>query len=229
MVKRVAIIGAGFSGIMAAKYALENDLEPVVFERNDEICGLWSTKNTAIWGTLKTIITKYATEFSDHPWPRDTQLYPWATEMNEYLQSYAKKFDVIKNIRLNHLVKFVKQIETNKWEITFEDLVKKEVSTEIFEFLVMASGTYSEPKLPSDENASAFKGLIMHRSQFRAKDERLKGKKVLVIGGSISSVEVSDLLVGHVESVTHVFRSPPIITSRLWKMQIDEPNKYIDN
>jgi ribulose 1,5-bisphosphate synthetase/thiazole synthase len=43
----VAIIGSGMSGLVSAKYALENDLVPFVFERSAAIGGeLWSIGST---------------------------------------------------------------------------------------------------------------------------------------------------------------------------------------
>lgn len=39
-VKRVAVIGAGVSGLVSVKACLEEGLEPVCYERNDEI-GKW--------------------------------------------------------------------------------------------------------------------------------------------------------------------------------------------
>lgn len=57
--KRVAIIGAGSSGLVCAKYALENDLLPVVYESSNQVGGLWSAKDTAIWEGLHSNISKY--------------------------------------------------------------------------------------------------------------------------------------------------------------------------
>lgn len=45
--KRVAIIGAGSSGLCNIKCCLEEGLEPVCFESSDEIGGLWRFKVSA--------------------------------------------------------------------------------------------------------------------------------------------------------------------------------------
>lgn len=39
--KRIAVIGAGISGLGAIKCCLDEDLEPTCFERSDDIGGLW--------------------------------------------------------------------------------------------------------------------------------------------------------------------------------------------
>lgn len=41
MVKRVAVIGAGVSGLSSIKCCLDEDLEPTCFERSTAIGGLW--------------------------------------------------------------------------------------------------------------------------------------------------------------------------------------------
>uniref|UniRef100_A0A8C4WD75 Flavin-containing monooxygenase n=1 Tax=Gopherus evgoodei TaxID=1825980 RepID=A0A8C4WD75_9SAUR len=41
MVQRVAIIGAGVSGLASIKCCLDERLEPTCFERSDDIGGLW--------------------------------------------------------------------------------------------------------------------------------------------------------------------------------------------
>ena len=41
MGKRVAIVGAGASGLSAIKCCLEEGLEPVCFEKTGSIGGLW--------------------------------------------------------------------------------------------------------------------------------------------------------------------------------------------
>ena len=53
--KKVCIIGAGSSGLAAAKHMTEQDLLPVIYEKNSVPGGLWSsssTNRTAIWEGL---------------------------------------------------------------------------------------------------------------------------------------------------------------------------------
>lgn len=44
MTKRVAVIGAGASGLTAIKCCLDEGLEPTCFEKTDDIGGLWRYK-----------------------------------------------------------------------------------------------------------------------------------------------------------------------------------------
>lgn len=44
MVLRVAVVGAGGSGLTCIKACVEDGLEPVCFESSDDIGGLWNFK-----------------------------------------------------------------------------------------------------------------------------------------------------------------------------------------
>jgi len=43
---RVAVIGAGVSGLPAIKCSLDDGLEPVCFEQTGDIGGLWNYENS---------------------------------------------------------------------------------------------------------------------------------------------------------------------------------------
>ena len=73
MAKRVAVIGAGVSGLTATKACLDEGLEPVTFERTTNIGGLWDFTEEVRedQGCVKrgTVIntSKELTAFSDLP------------------------------------------------------------------------------------------------------------------------------------------------------------------
>lgn len=82
--KRVAIIGAGPAGLVCGKYALENGITPVIFDRKAVPGGLWSA-GTAIWDQMHTNVSKYSVSFSDFPWPEHSSIIPSAQEVYNYL------------------------------------------------------------------------------------------------------------------------------------------------
>lgn len=221
----VAIIGAGPSGLVSAKYALEYGLRPVVFEKSSHISGKWSAKNAAFWIGLRSNTTRFLSRFSDHPWPKDTRLHPFVNEINDYLSSYARRFDLGKHILLRHKVTFVKSLGDKSWEVTYQNLVTRETTTEKFDFVIVASGAFQRPYIPKEDNMDSYSGLIIHSSDFRFNDSRLKLKNVVVVGGTLSGVEISANLVGHVGAVYHVFEKSPVVLPLLWKLKLDG-NKY---
>lgn len=107
---RVAILGAGVSGLAAAKQL--SHLNPVVFEATGSLGGVWqhcSYRSTR----LQSLRCDY--EFSDFPWPdRDNSNFPSHAEIVDYLTAYAKHFDLLKNIRFNSKVVEVQFIGDRK-------------------------------------------------------------------------------------------------------------------
>lgn len=100
--KQVAIIGAGISGLVACKYCLSKGFEPVVFESESDIGGVWA--KTIKTTRLQQPKTMY--QFSDFPWPSTvTDVFPTQQQIHDYLRSYAKRFDLAPYIKLHSKVK----------------------------------------------------------------------------------------------------------------------------
>lgn len=53
--KTVAIIGAGSSGLVSAKYSLDHGFDVTVFEQNEQLGGIW-------WFTNETGVNQYGLE-----------------------------------------------------------------------------------------------------------------------------------------------------------------------
>lgn len=85
--KRVAIIGSGPAGLVAAKTALESGLTPVIFDRKRTPGGLWAA-GTAIWDNMHTNVSRYSVSFSDFPWPANSSIIPSAKDVFNYLLRY---------------------------------------------------------------------------------------------------------------------------------------------
>lgn len=103
---RVGIIGAGISGIAAAKQLSRQN--PIVFEATDSIGGVWKHCSFA---STKLQTPRCDFEFSDYPWPqRDNSSFPSYLEILDYLHNYATHFDVLKFIKFNSRVVEIRYI-----------------------------------------------------------------------------------------------------------------------
>lgn len=98
-VLKVGILGAGISGLAAAKELARYD--PVVFEATDSIGGVW---RHCSFRTTKLQTPRMDYEFSDFPWEDRSQSFPTHAEILEYLHGYATHFDLWRHIRLNSKV-----------------------------------------------------------------------------------------------------------------------------
>lgn len=101
MGKKIAIIGAGMSGILACKHALEKGFDPIVFESGSCIGGVWvSTIDSTKLQTPKDYF-----RFSDFPWPDFVvEDFPDHNQVLEYIRSYAAHFEVVSRIRFTSKV-----------------------------------------------------------------------------------------------------------------------------
>src|SRR5437763_5950185 len=107
---RVAVVGAGPSGIVAAKHALEAGFDVTVFEAGDGLGGQWYTtaRHSGVWPGMHTNTGRAMTAFSDFPAPEDHSLHPAAAQIRAYLEAYARRFGVIDRIRFETPVEEVR-------------------------------------------------------------------------------------------------------------------------
>src|ERR1700710_1913717 len=98
---RLAIIGAGPGGLVAARYALEAGFDVAVFEASDDLGGQWHTSapHSGIWPGMRTNTSRMMTAFSDLPPPPDHEVFPRAEQVQAYLRRYAAEHEVTGRIR----------------------------------------------------------------------------------------------------------------------------------
>lgn len=98
MERKVGIIGGGISGLLACKYTLSKGFKPIVFESRGGIGGVW----TKTLETTKLQTPKPLYQFSDFPWPASvTDDFPHQHQVYDYIESYARHFDLVRHIKFN--------------------------------------------------------------------------------------------------------------------------------
>lgn len=225
MNQKVAIIGAGPSGLCSAKAALENNLIPIVFDKAEQPCGLW-IPDRIVWSSMRINSSKYLTSFIDFPWPDDSLMFPDARQVFDYLINYIKINSLEKCLKLNTTVESIKKTFDNNWEITYFDSVKNQRNIENFKFVIIATGINNKPLIPEIKGIKSFKGKIIHSSSYRSNDEFYKSKKVVVVGCSSSSVEIaSDIAQTSSEKILNVFTRPYLVLKKLIKIKCIENSK----
>lgn len=196
---RVAVIGAGPSGLVAAKHALEAGFVTTVFEASDDLGGQWYTTapHSGVWPGMHTNTSRAMTAFSDFPAPPDYPLHPAAEQIQAYLRAYAHRFGVIDHIRFNTPVENVR----TGWEVDGEP----------FDAVVIASGRFHKPHVPVA--LAAFTGELIHAYDYPGAGH-FRDRRTLVYGNGISGLEIaSDLaLTGPIVSA---FRKPRYVIQKV--------------
>lgn len=188
--KRVCVIGAGPSGITAAKNLLDQGLSIVVYDYGSEVGGNWIYSDTAshssVFETTHIISSKSLSQYDDYPMPPDYPDYPSHQQLARYFQSYAHHFDVYKHIQFNTLVEKCEQDASGKWSVTTRK--NNLSSTQTFDALAVCNGHHWKPRYP--EYPGAFAGTLMHSHDVK-RFSAFNGKRVLVIGGGNSACDVA--------------------------------------
>uniref|UniRef100_A0A8C4U2X5 Flavin-containing monooxygenase n=1 Tax=Falco tinnunculus TaxID=100819 RepID=A0A8C4U2X5_FALTI len=205
MVRRVAVIGAGVSGLASVKSCLDEGLEPTCFERSEDIGGLWRYTDSTDSGRVsvyRSIITNTSKEmscFSDFPCPEDFPSFLPHSLLLEYFRMYAQHFDLLRHIRFKTTALSVRKrpdfTTSGQWDVVTETDGVQE--SHIFDAVMVCTGHFQEPYLPLASFPGIdthFKGQYIHSREYRDV-EAFRGKRVLVIGigntGGDLSVELS--------------------------------------
>ncbi|KAF3779797.1 putative flavin-containing monooxygenase 1 [Nymphaea thermarum] len=219
--KKIAIVGAGISGLIACKYLKTKGFDPIVFEMKDNVGGVWlRTLDSTLLQT-----PKLAFQFSDFPWPASvTNSRPTHGEVLEYIQSYAKHFQLLQYIEFNSKVvgmDFVKNSESQEngviscngtawsgeafgssgsWHITVHNAQQRCTKVHIVDFVIVCTGRYGDiPKMPTFEagkGPEVFKGKVVHAMELYSMDHNqvddlISGKKTVVVGFQKSAFDIA--------------------------------------
>ena len=97
-----------------------------------------------------------------------------------------------KYIKFNRIVRDVKYDEsTKKFHARAKDGLKNAMlDWETFDMVLVASGHYSVPHIPTFPGIEKFPGRVMHSHDFRDANE-FTGKRLLCIGSSYSAEDIA--------------------------------------
>jgi len=184
--KRVCVVGAGPSGIAAAKNCILAGLDVTVFEKGDKVGGNWvfnsKTGHSSVYENTHIISSKVWSEYEDFPMPDDYPDYPSHKQLQAYFESYARHFGVYERIRFSHVVQKITRLPGGEWSVEFTD-AEGAGHVETFDVLMVANGHHWSPKYP--DYPGKFNGRTMHSHDFKGVDDNWRGKNVLVVGAAI--------------------------------------------
>lgn len=181
---RVCVIGAGSSGLIAAKNLVEAGFEVDVLERAGDLGGNWNygMPYARVYASTRMISSKPFTQIPDYPMPAAFPDYPHHSEVLAYLRGYAEHFGVQSCIRFDTPVVKVTPCAQG-WDVT---VGAGEVRR--YGAVVIANGHNWLPKQPS--YPGNFTGTTMHSADYK-EPSSFRGKRVLVVGGGNSGCDIA--------------------------------------
>ena len=233
MTKRVAVLGAGPSGLaqlrafQSAKANGEDIPEVVCFEKQENWGGLWNyTWRTGLdnngepcHGSMYRYLwsngPKEGLEFADYSFEehfgKQIASYPPRAVLFDYIEGRVKKANVRDWIRFNSAVRWVSYNEdAGNFTVTVHDHEKDSVYSEDFDHVICATGHFSTPNVPYYDGFDTFNGRILHAHDFRDARE-FAGQDILVVGSSYSAEDIGSQCWKYgAKSITSSYRSAPM-------------------
>ncbi|MDG2273415.1 MAG: NAD(P)/FAD-dependent oxidoreductase [Halioglobus sp.] len=193
---RIAIIGAGMSGIAAVvKLQKAGYTDVTVYEKTDRVGGTWR-ENTYPGLSCDVPSRWYSFYFALKPdWPHR---YSYGADIQAYLEQVAEDFGVTQKVTFNTAVA----------ELTYEApcwrLLTSDGKHEIFDVVISATGILHQPQYPEIKGLDTFRGACFHTARWDHSKE-LKGQRVGIIGTGSTACQIVGAITEQVSEM-HVFQ-----------------------
>src|SRR5258705_7593589 len=190
--KTFCIMGAGVAGLAAEKTFAARGHRVTILQRRRHLGGVWERARS--YPDVKTQSPKSLYRYTDKPMPDSYPEWPNGPQVHAYLTEYAKDHGLMPRMRFNSTVVGMARRNSGVpgWllEIRTSD---GNVAREEFGFVAVCTGQFSEPQTISQPGEDAFKaagGKILHSAR-HTDASIVKGKKVVVLGGSKSATDIA--------------------------------------
>lgn len=192
---RVAVIGAGMAGILAAIELRRRGVECVVFEKADRVGGTWR-ENTYPGLSCDVPAHSYTYTFARNPdWSR---WYADGAEIQRYFERVADEHGVLALVRFGDEVTGLEFVDGG-W-----NLRTASGHADRFEAVIAATGVLHHPNVARLDGIDTFAGSSFHSARWDH-DVPLDGRRVGVIGTGSTAVQITSALVPRVERF-HLFQ-----------------------
>jgi len=219
--KQVCIIGAGSSGITAAKALKEKGISFDCFEKGSNIGGVWRFNNdnglSSAYRSLHINTNRVVMAYSDFPMPDDYPMFPHHSDIIEYFENYVEHFKLREHITFNTSVTDVVRKSDGSYNITLDNRQSFD-----YQHVIVANGHHWNPRFPTPAFKGEFTGEILHSHYYR-EAEQVQDKDVLVVGIGNSAVDIAcEAARQHTGKVVISTRSGAYITPNwIWSMPFD--------
>jgi hypothetical protein len=185
--RRVAVVGAGASGLAALRALTKAGFDAVAYERGAAIGGVWTLEDrpTAAYRSLHLITSRARTEFAEFPMPDDTPDYPARDDVGRYLEAYVRHFGLLERVRLGNGVRRAARRAGGGWELELDD-----GGTDEADVLVAANGHNEQASWPEPAYPGEFGGEQLHALDYREADA-FRDRNVLVVGMGNSAMDIA--------------------------------------
>jgi hypothetical protein len=185
----VCVIGAGSSGIAAAKALHERGIRFDCFEKSDRVGGNWVFGNrngmSSAYRHLYINTSRERMQYSDHPMPKSYPDFPHHTHIAAYFDGYVDHFGFRDQIIFNTGVERAELTGDGLWKITTDV-----GDVRMYDALVVANGHHWNPRWPEPAFPGEFHGKVLHSHHY-VDNKEFDGKNVVVLGMGNSAMDIA--------------------------------------
>ncbi len=207
---RVAVIGAGMSGIVAGYRLRQCGIDVTIYEKNAQVGGTW-LENSYPGCRVDVPSHLYAYSFFQRSdWPDHFSSQP---VLEKYFVEVANTTGVTEVVKFNSEIKSIIFDDTlNKWklEIVKQSGADGEVESPencLYDGVISAVGQLNRPFIPLIEGQSSFLGSSFHSANWNG-EISLENKRVAVVGTGASAAQIVPSIASQVSNL-YVFQRTP--------------------
>jgi dimethylaniline monooxygenase (N-oxide forming) len=191
MLPTACVIGAGSSGIAAAKTLHERGFEFDCFEKSDRVGGNWVYKNTngmsSAYRSLHINTSRERMEYPGFPMPKSYPDFPHHTHIARYVDAYVDHYGFRDRITFRTGVERAER--DDGWRITLDTGEERR-----YDVLLVANGHHWDARWPEPAfpGADEFEGIQMHSHDYLGDDAAyFRDKSVVVLGMGNSAMDIA--------------------------------------
>ncbi|KAF5510704.1 Dimethylaniline monooxygenase [N-oxide-forming] 2 [Colletotrichum siamense] len=205
---KVAIIGAGASGLVTAKYLSQAkqyfgvpEIEIRIFEREKSIGGVYRHK---VYEDAEMVSSKYLTAFSDFRVAKELPDFLPMEEYVRYLEAYCTKFGLWELIETQTEIVQVSRLTQGSHRVFYklhvdrrpggDDEARPEELSWDCDAVAICSGLNNIPSIPAIEGLENVSS-VLHSSEVKSRRQFGKNTSVMILGAGETAMDLAHLAV----------------------------------
>ncbi|GMP42873.1 hypothetical protein CsSME_00012466 [Camellia sinensis var. sinensis] len=225
---KVAVIGAGAAGLIAARELQRENHRVTIFEKADQLGGTWvfdpqveadqlgldsnrEIVHSSLYFSLRTNLPRQLMGFSDYPFGirenGDRRNFPRHEEVLRFLNDFAREFGITELIRFGTEVVRVERVDLRNDEWVVESRTNESNREEVFEAVVVCNGHNTQPQAANLPGIEKWPGKQVHSHNYRH-PKPYQNQVLVMIGNGPSAFDISREIATVAKEVHLSSRSP---------------------